>query len=102
MLSMLLRTKKKAEVINLLSNIQGSADVIKFSKESPAAELRLKALRNIQSCSRVSYAQLRSTIYTGYPITHGTHCKKSVKTKCQLKKRLGGKKSEIQCQKISF
>jgi hypothetical protein len=25
--------------------------------------------------------------------------KKSVKTKCQFKKRLGGKKSEIQCKK---
>jgi SCY1-like protein 2 len=31
-------------------------------------------------------------------IKHGIHCKKSVKTKCQFKKRLGRKKSEIQCQ----
>jgi hypothetical protein len=36
--------------------------------------------------------------YAGCPITHGIHCKKSVKTKCQFKKRLEGKKSEIQCQ----
>jgi hypothetical protein len=33
---------------------------------------------------------------------HGIYCKKSVKTKCQFKKRLGGKKSKIQCQKKSF
>jgi hypothetical protein len=40
---------------------------------------------------------------TGCPITHGIHCKKSVKTKCQFKKQLGGrKKSEIQCPKNSF
>jgi hypothetical protein len=31
-------------------------------------------------------------IHTGYPITHWIHCKKSVKTKCQFKKRLGGGK----------
>jgi hypothetical protein len=30
--------------------------------------------------------------YTGCPITHRIHCKKSAKTICQLKKRLGGKK----------
>jgi uncharacterized C2H2 Zn-finger protein len=32
---------------------------------------------------------------TGCPFTHGIHCKKSVKTKCQFKKRLGG----IKCPK---
>jgi hypothetical protein len=40
--------------------------------------------------------------YTGCPITHGIHCKKSAKTKCQFKKRLEGKKSKIQCQKTLF
>jgi hypothetical protein len=41
-------------------------------------------------------------LYTWCPITHGIHCIKSVKTKCQFYKRLGGKKSEIQCKKLHF
>jgi hypothetical protein len=36
--------------------------------------------------------------FTGCPITHGIHCKKSVKTKCQLK-GLGGKKTIIHFQR---
>lgn len=40
--------------------------------------------------------------FTGCPKTQGIRCKKSVETKCQFKKRLGGEKREIYCQKTSF
>jgi hypothetical protein len=39
-------------------------------------------------------------MHTGCPITHGIYCKKSAKTKCQFKKRLGGKKVKFNVKKI--